>query len=128
MTPEFRSAVPTFAAADVAATARWYAAELGFEITGSAPGTEPWFFASVQRGGAELIFLSFPGYRRPDALDQRHAGWWDAYIRCDGVRTLYERVAGKPFMKSPLRLMPYGNWEFAVRDPNGYVVAFGGSE
>jgi uncharacterized glyoxalase superfamily protein PhnB len=29
----------------------------------------------------------------------------------------------------PMRLtqQPYGDWEFEVRDPNGYVLVFGGA-
>jgi hypothetical protein len=36
-----RSAVPTFLVSDVANTARWYAANLGFHATGTVPHQEP---------------------------------------------------------------------------------------
>jgi len=26
----------------------------------------------------------------------------------------------------PLKQQPYGDWEFELRDPNGYVLVFGG--
>jgi uncharacterized glyoxalase superfamily protein PhnB len=44
----------------------------------------------------------------------------------DGVGTLYRTVEGGEFIQTPLVKRPYGDWEFEVRDPNGYVVVFGG--
>jgi uncharacterized glyoxalase superfamily protein PhnB len=46
----------------------------------------------------------------------------------DGVRALYEQLRDKPFIQMPLTQQPYGDWEFEVRDPNGYVLVFGGGE
>jgi catechol 2,3-dioxygenase-like lactoylglutathione lyase family enzyme len=123
-----RSAVPTFLVPDVGATARWYADELGFTVGGMQPDHAPHVYASVHRGGAEIMLLSMEGYRKPELGRARTGGAWDAYLRTDGVRALYETVAGKPFVQAPLALQRYGDWEFDVRDPNGYVLVFGGSE
>jgi uncharacterized glyoxalase superfamily protein PhnB len=123
-----RSAVPTFLAADVAATARWYADELGFAIGGTVPQQEPFVYASVHLGGAEIMLLSLKDYQKPDLGALRPAGLWDAYLRMDGVRALYETLQSGPFIQMPLKRQPYGDWEFEVRDPNGYVLVFGGGE
>jgi uncharacterized glyoxalase superfamily protein PhnB len=40
------------------------------------------------------------------------------------VKNLYESVRDKVTIVQPLRLQPYGNWEFEVKDPNGYIVVF----
>ncbi|HYB49172.1 MAG TPA: VOC family protein [Streptosporangiaceae bacterium] len=124
--PEIRSSVPTFLVSDVAATARWYAERLGFRVAGSVPGQEPFVYASLQRGGAELMLLSLAGYRKPDLSARRPEGLWDAYIRVHGVRALYETVRGQAFVRMALKQQPYGDWEFEVADPNGYVLVFGG--
>ena len=120
-----RSAVPTFLAADVAATARWYADHLGFRLTGAVPEQEPYVYASLMRGGAELMLLSLEGYEKPDLRALRPDGLWDAYLRTEGVHGLYQTVEGEPFVVMPLTQQPYGDWEFEVRDPNGYVIVFG---
>jgi uncharacterized glyoxalase superfamily protein PhnB len=122
-----RSAVPTFLVENVGATARWYVSELGFAIAGTF-GQEPYAYASLQWGGAEIMLLSCRDYQKPDLGDLRPEGRWDAYIRMDGVRALYERVRSGPSIQSPLTHRPYGDWEFEVRDPNGYVLVFGGGE
>jgi catechol 2,3-dioxygenase-like lactoylglutathione lyase family enzyme len=121
------SAVPTFLVSDVAATARWYAEHLAFETVGNFPDDEPYAYASLQRGLAEIMLLALAGYEKPDLRARRPSGLWDAYIRTDGVYSLYQSLEGQPFIELPLKLQPYGNWEFEVRDPNGYMLVFGGS-
>ncbi len=121
-----RSAVPTFLTADVAGTARWYAEHLGFRTAGHVPECEPYVYASLQRDGAEIMLLSLSGYEKPDLTELRPSGLWDAYIRMEGVGALYERVRGQAFIKMPLTRQSYGDWEFEVRDPNGYILTFGG--
>jgi catechol 2,3-dioxygenase-like lactoylglutathione lyase family enzyme len=121
-----RSAVPTFLVDDVGGTARWYAEHLGFRVMGTFPGREPYAYASVQRGGAEIMLLRLAGYQKPDLAGRRPEGLWDAYIRMDGVAALYESAEGREFIHGPLVKRPYGDWEFEVRDPNGYVIVFGG--
>jgi uncharacterized glyoxalase superfamily protein PhnB len=51
---------------------------------------------------------------------------WDAYIRMDSVHDFYEEVRAQPFIQMALKKQPYGDWEFEVRDLNGYVLVFGG--
>ena len=124
---EIRAAVPTFLAPDVAGTARWYSERLGFHTAGTVPKHEPCVYASLQRDEAEIMLLSLPGYQKPDLRARRPEGLWDAYIRMRGVHALYENVRGEEFIQMPLKQQPYGDWEFEVRDPNGYVLVFGGA-
>lgn len=122
-----RSAVPTFLVADVADTARWYAANLGFHTAGTVPDQEPYAYASLQRGPAEIMLLALADYQKPDLRARRPSGLWDVYIRADGVHNVYRSVEGQPFIQRPLSEQSYGDWEFEVRDPNGYVLVFGGA-
>jgi uncharacterized glyoxalase superfamily protein PhnB len=123
---QIRAAVPTFLVPDVARTARWYAEHLGFSIAGTFPRQEPYAYASVQRGGAEIMLLCLAGYEKPDLSGRRAEGHWDAYLRMSGVHELYEALRSESFVQMPLKQQPYGDWEFEVRDPNGYVLVFGG--
>lgn len=121
-----RSAVPTFLVADIAATARWYVNDLGFTLAGQFPAQEPYVFASLQRDNAELMLLNLADYQKPDLSARRPAGLWDAYFRMSGVAALYETLKDKPFVTMSLTRRPYGDVEFGVRDPNGYLLVFGG--
>jgi catechol 2,3-dioxygenase-like lactoylglutathione lyase family enzyme len=123
---EILSAVPTFLVADVAETARWYEDHLGFVTAGKFPPEPPHAYASLQREGAEIMLLSLAGYEEPDLSALRPSVMWDAYIRMRGVNSLYEALGGSDFIKMPLTHQSYGDWEFEVRDPNGYILVFGG--
>jgi hypothetical protein len=72
------------------------------------------------------MLLNLADYQKPDLTARRPAGLWDSYFRTSGVESLYETVKDKPFIKMKLTKQSYGDLEFAVRDPNGYVIVFGG--
>jgi uncharacterized glyoxalase superfamily protein PhnB len=121
-----KNAVPTFLVGDVGATARWYSEHLGFDVAGTFPATEPYAYASLLRGGAELMLLRLVGYEKPDLRWRRPEGLWDAYLRMEGVQAFYDGLRTQPYIHMPLKHQPYGDWEFEVRDPNGYVLVFSG--
>jgi uncharacterized glyoxalase superfamily protein PhnB len=116
-------AVPTFPVADVDATIRWYETELGF-TSYPFPESPPFVFASVCRDDVEIMFQRIGGYQKPGLYHLRSGGVWDAYIRMEGVKAFYERVKGKVEIRMPLRKQGYGDWEFEVQDPNGYILVF----
>jgi len=117
------SAVPTFLVADVGATISWYETELGF-TSYPFPAKPPYVFASVCRDGIEIMFQLLHGYEKPDLHRLRDGGVWDAYIRMEGVKELYEAIQDRVEIKLSLRQQPYGDWEFEVKDPNGYILVF----
>lgn len=118
------AAVPTFLVADVGSTVRWYAEHLGFQIAGAFPDTEPYAYASLQREGVEIMLLGLADYQKPDLTARRPEGLWDAYVRMRGVHAFYQSLEDQPFITMPLKQQGYGDWEFEVRDPNGYVLVF----
>jgi uncharacterized glyoxalase superfamily protein PhnB len=124
-TPTLQSATPVFLVGDIAATMRWYRDALGFAGR-AVPETPPHNFAILQRDGVVVFFQQLTGYERPDVYRQRDGGVWSAYIRTDGVESLYATLKARPDVTivKPLRRQPYGQTEFEVRDPNGYVLVF----
>ena len=120
---EFRSVAPVFAVANIAATIRWYEEQLGF--TGYPfPDHEPYVFAIMNRDKIEIMLQRVNGYEKPDIYNSRDGGVWDAYFRIEGVKDLFESVRDEATIIQPLRKQPYGQWEFEVRDLNGYVLVF----
>ena len=117
------SAAPTFQVANVDATLRWYETELGF-TSYPFPKKPPYVFASVCRDDVEIMFQRIEGYEKPDLYQRRDGGVWDAYIRMKGVGEFYKAVKDKVEIKMSLRKQPYGDWEFEVKDPNGYILVF----
>lgn len=119
----FTSIVPCFSVADVGATMRWYDQQLGFQ-SDPFPQSEPYLFAILFREGTEIMLQRIDGYEKPDLYGRRSVGVWDAYIRVQGVKELYESVRDELTIIKPLRRQPYSHWEFEVKDPNGYVLVF----
>ncbi|MGZ5484141.1 MAG: hypothetical protein ACXWID_19450 [Pyrinomonadaceae bacterium] len=70
------------------------------------------------------MFQRVPDYAKPDLYSRRRGGVWDAYIRMEGVKELYESIKDRVEIVLPLRKQPYGDWEFEVKDPNGYILVF----
>jgi len=120
---KLNSAAPTFPVADVDATIRWYETKLGF-TSYPFPENPPHVFASVSRDDVEIMFQRVEGYQKPGLYHLRSGGVWDAYIRMEGVKEFYEAIREKVEINMPLRRQGYGDWEFEVKDPNGYILVF----
>ena len=118
---KLRSAAPTFLVSDVGTTAEWYEKQLGF-IASFAPKEPPYFYASLCRDHVEIMLLRLEGYHKP--VVERPTGHWDVYIRMQGVREFYDAVQQTTPIKMELVKQPYGDCEFEIVDPNGYVLVF----
>jgi hypothetical protein len=120
--PTLNLIAPTFLVPDVASTAHWYETNLGFSAS-FHPKAPPYVYASLQRDGIEIMLLRQEGYLKPQV--ERVGGVWDAYIRITGLREFHDEVRSRIPLKSELTKRSYGDSEFEVEDPNGYVLVFG---
>jgi uncharacterized glyoxalase superfamily protein PhnB len=120
---KLNQAAPTFLVSDVGATTEWYQKQLGFNCS-HFPNHPPYVYASMWRDGVELMLLRLEGYEKPDVAKLRPEGCWDAYIRMSGVQDFYELLKDRPFIRMPLTKQKYGDSEFEVIDPNGYILVF----
>lgn len=120
---ELRAVAACFPVADISATIQWYEEQLGF-VGDPFPDREPYVFAILRRDDVEIFLQRVDRYQKPELYNTRPGGVWDAYIRVEGIKDLYESVRAEATIIQPLRRQPYGNWEFEVKDPNGYVLVF----
>ena len=121
--PRLGSAAPCFAVADVGETIRWYEEFLGFAGY-RFPQHEPHAFGILVRDQIEIMLQRVADYKKPDLYKIRDGGVWDAYIRMRGVRELYDSIKDRVEILRPLQKQFYGDWEFEVKDLNGYVLVF----
>jgi len=119
------SAAPIFQVADVAATMRFYETNLGFTAH-PFPKSPPYVFCILLRDAVEIMLQRVDGQEPLDTYRRRAGGIWHAYIRMESVREFYEAVKQRPevVLLEPLKRQPYGDTEFVVKDPNGYVLVF----
>lgn len=127
MPPTRRSRIlrgaPYFLVPDVAAAGAYYRDVCGFECEYAAG--EPPEFAICKRDGAQIMFRRAfdPGLICPN---EKQGGTWDVFCWVDALDPLFEELtAHGASIAYPPVVQPYGIREFAVRDPNGYVLGFG---
>src|SRR5688572_17356562 len=107
MMAELQALAACFPVADISTTIRWYEAQLGF-VGDPFPDCEPYVFAILRRDNVEIFLQCVEGYEKPNLYRMRCGGVWDAYIRTEGVKDLYESVRGEATIVQPLRRQPYG--------------------
>ena len=124
-----QSATPVFLVSDIAATLQWYRTNLQFEGR-AVPDKPPHTFGIMRRDRVEIFLQQLAGYEKPDLYHPRDGGVWHAYVHTDGVRDLYDAVSKRADvgMVYGLRRQEYGQIEFAIKDPNGYVLVFAQAE
>ena len=110
--------VPSLHARDLRETIAFYKTKLGFRVTGLHPDDEP-VWCELRRGDIRLMFS-----RLPDAEEPTLTG--ALYLWPEDVTALHaELVARGVVVERGPEVMEYGMREFAVRDPNGYLLEFG---
>lgn len=112
------SPVPVLQVEDVARSIDWYASVLGFEAD-PFPGEPPYSFAILRRDCAEIMLQC----NESAVGDNQHAGW-SVYLRMAGGQLLeFAETVRKhtELVREPERMF-YGQVEFEVVDPDGYVI------
>jgi catechol 2,3-dioxygenase-like lactoylglutathione lyase family enzyme len=109
---------------DVAAALDYYRDKLGFE--GHAWEVNPTHYGYAKRGGCHVHFACFHGAGPKPNHVPVPPDMFDLYVYVDNVDGLYEelRERGADIVYKPAD-MEYGLREIRVRDPHGYILAFG---
>lgn len=110
----FIALVPMLQCSDIEATKVWYKAVLGFGCVAEL-GQE---WCRLERDDAAIMFM------RNDHLGQSQATATQ-YIYVDDVMRLWNSIKDQCAAEWGPEKMPYGMLEFAIKDPNGYLLSFG---
>jgi uncharacterized glyoxalase superfamily protein PhnB len=114
---------PMFFVADVAKAAGYYRDVLGFSF--ERIWGEPPAFCMPHRDGLTVMLSEVDDKTRirPNGSDGCS---WDAYVWVHDADALFAacKAAGAEIVHDPVDRDYYGNREFAVRDLDGYIIAF----
>jgi catechol 2,3-dioxygenase-like lactoylglutathione lyase family enzyme len=121
---QFIGTAPYFLVTDLQASLDYYCDRLGFDrpkLWGNPPE-----FAMPQRDGY-IIMLKQAKDPNDVSPNGPKGGYWDAYVWITDADGLFSKFDdnGVVFEYEPCIQHEYDMKEFAVRDPDGYIIAFG---
>ena len=122
--PQLLRAAPYFLVADLDAASAHYQRVFGFSL--EYAGGDPPEFAIVSRDGLPVMLRRAASDGASIIPNEKQGGTWDVFFWVRGLRALHAQLQrnGASIVYGPL-VQPYGVEEFAVRDPEGYVLGFG---
>jgi len=124
--PHFKKLTPNLVVASVERSLAFYIDTLGFARGMTVPDESPFVFASVTSGPVEIFFNDIAAaIREYPAFAGKPIGTTGTmFIELEGVDALHERIKAAVKIVVPLVTQFYGTREFAIEDPDGYVITF----
>lgn len=124
--PQFTKLTPNLIVADVSRSLAFYADVLGFSRGMTVPDSAPFVFGSVTSGAIEIFFNDQGAAAKEyPALAARSIGASGTlFIEVQGIEAYYASIKDRVTVTVPLFTQWYGMKEFAVADPDGYVLTF----
>jgi uncharacterized glyoxalase superfamily protein PhnB len=125
---KFNKVTPNLIVADMEKSLAFYRDVLGFTVSQSVPDKSPFVFAWITRSGADIFLNQHmpPQAGQPDLFAGKQiGGTLSMYLAMDGIEDLLKAVeAHRIKIAMPLHTEFYGMKEFAVFDPDGYLLIF----
>ena len=110
--------IPRLPVADLGRTVGFYTRVLGFDVSALWPADRP-TFVMLDRDAVSLGFFAPDAHRGLVTI-----GTADLYVAAEDVRGLHARLKDVVPIEWGPEVFFYGRREFAVRDPDGYVLIF----
>lgn len=126
MPHSLKTLTPNLIVADVVRSVAFYRDVLGFAVEATVPDDAPYVFA-ILRAGDVRIFLNaheaataeYPAFK-----DRPIGGTLTLFIDVTGIHDLHDELDKKVPIVMPLEHKWYGVTEFAIADPDGWVITF----
>ena len=124
--PSFKKLTPNLLVANVERSLAFYVDTLGFTRGMTVPEQSPFVFASVTSGAIE-IFLNDAAVaikEYPSFAGKPLGATGTMFIEVDGIDAFHDAVKPKVKITMPIVTQWYGMREFAIEDPDGYLITF----
>jgi lactoylglutathione lyase len=124
--PYFKKLTPNLLVANVERSLEFYTEILGFARGMTVPDRPPFVFAQVTSGPVEVFLNDAAGAMReyPVLAGKPLGTSGTMFIEVDGIRELHEGLAPRVPVVMPFVTQWYGMMEFAIADPDGYLITF----
>ena len=123
---QFKKLTPNLLVSSVERSLAFYVGTHGFARGMTVPDASPFAFASVTGGTIEIFFNDAAGAVKeyPGFAGKPIGATGTLFIELDGVDALHDRLASQAKIVMPIETKFYGMREFAIEDPDGYVITF----
>jgi uncharacterized glyoxalase superfamily protein PhnB len=124
--PSFKKLTPNLLVASVERSLAFYVDTLGFARGLTVPEQSPFVFASVTGGTLEIFFNdAATAVKEYPAFTGKPIGATGTmFIEMEGIDAFHDAVKPKVKITMPIHTQWYGMREFAIEDPDGYVITF----
>jgi len=124
--PHYTKLTPNLIVANVERSLAFYVDILGFERGLTVPDESPFAFASVTSGAVEIFLNDATAAieEYPAFAGKPIGATGTLFIEMQGVDALHERIKSSVKVVMPLATKFYGMREFAIEDPDRYVLTF----
>jgi catechol 2,3-dioxygenase-like lactoylglutathione lyase family enzyme len=124
--PHARKLTPNLIVSSVEQSLSFYEQVLGFTRGMTVPDHTPFVFASVTSGPVEVFFndRSTVAKESPQFAGKPIGGGNTMFIEIDGIDSYHDEIKARVKIVLPIMTQWYGMREFAIEDPDGYVITF----
>jgi uncharacterized glyoxalase superfamily protein PhnB len=125
--PQFTKLTPNLVVKSVERSLSFYVDTLGFTRGLTVPDEAPFVFGSVTSGSVEIFFNDAAAATKeyPAFADRPIGATGTMFIEIEGsADELHDRLKSKVKVVMPLVTQFYGTREFAIEDPDGYILTF----
>jgi lactoylglutathione lyase len=124
--PQFNKLTPNLLVASVERSLAFYVDTLGFARGMTVPDASPFVFAAATSGPVEIFFNDAASAVKeyPAFAGKPIGATGTLFIEVEGVDALHDRLQPAVKIVMPIVTQFYGMREFAIEDPDGYVITF----
>jgi lactoylglutathione lyase len=124
--PHFKKLTPNLLVANVERSLAFYVDTLGFSRSMTVPEQSPFVFAAVTSGSIEIFVndAATAVKEYPAFVGKPIGATGTMFIEVEGVDAIHDRLKSHVKIVMPIVTQFYGMREFAIEDPDGYVITF----
>ena len=123
---ELKKLTANLVVSSVDRTVAFYRDVLGFTVGTTVPDAPPYVFAMVGSGGVEIFLNAHEAAaaQYPAFKGRPIGGTLTLFIEVSAIEQAYETLRSTVKVVMPLEKKWYGVTEFAITDPDGYLITF----
>jgi uncharacterized glyoxalase superfamily protein PhnB len=117
---------PNLITNDIDRALTFYRDVLGFDVVATVPEEPPLLFVWVKRDEVNVFLNDARAVHEETPVGSLVVGQSGValFIHMEGIADWWEQVQHKTHVVMPLKDQWYGQTEFSITDPDGYVITF----